>query len=234
MLDAIQVYHEGNQVYVKISDKGVSTTESWVPVKFQWKVCGTAKFFVMLMVMFTSIGCFSQNMMPKSISVSYLGEMVTHPGLKLTFDYPLTEWEKSKSGRRGGERRIEKSIELSPTVGFYYHRRYQSGVMAIPELKFKRQNPKGNYFEIGAGLGYLRTIVPNTYEVDATGEVSKTHAGHNYWAKNLFVTFGRELKSHRGWPMGIFVKPQFLYATPNFPKGVGYFMLELGINVKLK
>ncbi|USD25861.1 hypothetical protein [Flagellimonas marinaquae] len=106
--------------------------------------------------------------------------------------------------------------------------------MAIPEIKIRRQNQKGGYFELGAGLGYLRTFVPNTFEVGPTGEVSKVHAGHHYWAKNIFFTIGRELKSKNRSPIGMFIKPQFLYATPNFPKGVGYFMLEIGLNLKLK
>lgn len=231
---ASYVYMENNQVYLK-EDNGPDPKGSrWNPVRFSWMARNGYKLSIVLFLMLHSLNGFSQKAVPESISVSYLGEMVTHPGLKLSFDYPLTQWERSKKGNSGVERSITKTVLLGPSIGAFYHRRYQTGLMVIPELKLKRQNQNGGYFELGAGFGYMRTFIPNTFEVGENDVVSKTSAGHDYWAKNVFMTFGKEFKRGRKRPMGYFIKPQFVYATPNFPKGVGYFMLEIGMNFKLK
>ena len=74
---------------------------------------------------------------------------------------------------------------------------------------------------------------PNTYEVNPSGRVSKVGAGYNYFATNYSVTFGRDLSKRLQLPIDYFIKPQFLYALPNFPKGVGYLLVEFGITYRL-
>ncbi len=170
-----------------------------------------------------------QGLRPQSISASYFGEMITHPGLKLGAHYSLSSWEKT---RKNGVT-VNKGIQVSPTIGFFYHRRYQTGLFVMPEIAYTRRNAKGHYFEVGAGFGYLRTFVPNTYQVSASGEVSKTSAGHNYFSGNLFLTFGKNLEPLTKLPMDVFLKPQWMYAVPNFPNSVSYFALELGLNYRL-
>lgn len=161
---------------------------------------------------------------PPSISISYFGETITHPGFKLGLAFPVKSW--TKAGKE-----IDKAIYFGASTGMFYHRRYQTGLFASPELSLKRKNVKGNTFATGVGLGYLRTFIPNTYEINVNGDVQKTIAGHDYLLSSIFVSFGKSIKSHRGRSLEYFVKPQFLYATPNFPNGVGYFALEIGINI---
>ncbi len=186
---------------------------------------------ILLLLVFSFIvsNCMAQFKTVESITFSYYGEMVTHPGLKISADLNIREWDKIKSNRKDSSKVINKSFLISPALGFFYHRRYQTGLFLIPEAKYKRQNPKGGFYEVGFGIGYLRTFIPNTYEVSSNGEVNKVIAGHNYFASNYFVSFGKDLSIKKNLPIAYFIKPQFMYTVPNFPNGIGYFAFELGI-----
>lgn len=178
--------------------------------------------------------CHAQTKKLESFSVSYYGEMITHPGLKINVDYPLKEWGKTKVPNKGASFPVTKGFFISPSIGLFYHRRYQTGLFFFPEIKYKRQNPKGRFFELGIGAGYLRTFIPNTFEVNGNSEVNSTHAGSNYFATNYFFAFGRDLRIKENLPIGYFIKPQLVYVIPNFPNGTTYFILEIGIKYYLK
>ncbi|MFB6319645.1 hypothetical protein [Saccharicrinis sp. FJH54] len=178
--------------------------------------------------------CLAQFKNIESVSISYYGEMITHPGIKVSPDFNFKEWVKTRHTKNDSSKTINKSLQVSPTFGFFYHKRYQTGLFFIPEAKFKRQNHKGGFYELGLGLGYLRTFIPNTYEVNGSGDVSKTIVGHNYFTSNYFVSFGKDLSLRKNIPFEYFIKPQFLYTVPNFPNGTGYFAIELGIRYSLK
>lgn len=188
---------------------------------------------LLLIFIIVHMSCKAQQKGLESISFSYFGEMITHPGFKIGLDYNLKEWNKIKASKKKSSGKILKMIMISPNIGSFYHRRYQTGVFFIPELKYKRQNPKRIFFEFGIGTGYLRTFIPNTYKVMSNGEVSKVIAGHNYFSTNYFLSFGRNLNIKNKIPISYFFKPQFMYTIPNFPRGVGYFILEFGLNFKL-
>ncbi|MAY83501.1 MAG: hypothetical protein CMP59_05135 [Flavobacteriales bacterium] len=168
------------------------------------------------------------------VNVSYLGEMVTHPGIKVGVDYGLSAWSKVKAEGKERERKISKSIVFSPSLGSFYHKRYQTGFFIIPELKYLRVNPKGFYYDLGIGLGYLRTVIPNVYEISPSGDINKVQVGYDYLSSLCFITLGRSINRQNDNSMSLFVKPQFMYAIPNFTYGTGYFFLELGVNLKIK
>lgn len=192
------------------------------------------KYSLMLLLLGYTLFAAAQISSPEAISVSYMGEMITHPGIRLAVNYDLKSWDKKKVKKSGSEKMIRKSIDLSPSVGFFYHRRYQTGLFVLPEISFSRSADRKSHFSTGIGLGYMRTFVPNTFEVLETGEVEKTIAGHHYFLANYFLSFGRTVHLPSGTSANIFIKPQFMIAMPNFPNGVGYFALELGIKKHLK
>lgn len=195
------------------------------------KMRGIALSIIALM---TSVCGISQDKKLESFTVAYYGEMITHPGMKVGVDYRLKKWTKSKLKKGGNQTEITKRYLLSPSIGFYYHRRYQTGVFLIPEIKYQKTHAKGRYIEMGLGAGYLRTIIPNTYTVDSNDGVDKTSAGYNYFATNLFFTYGNKLRIGNSGVTGYYIKPQLMYAIPNFPTGVGYFALETGLKFRIK
>ncbi|MDC6366836.1 MULTISPECIES: hypothetical protein [Flavobacteriaceae] len=159
-----------------------------------------------------------------AISIGYLGEMVTHPGIKIGLSYTLLDWNKTKK-----EKTIVKSISLNPSIGTYYHRRYQTGVFILPELAINKVNEKGNGLSYGVGAGYLRTFIPNAFSVNDNNVVKKENVGYNYFLGSTFISFEKNLKFSTRKPLKLYIKPQFMYALPNFPKGVGYLMMEVGL-----
>ena len=168
-----------------------------------------------------------------AISLAYFGETITHPGLKVGLSFPLHQWEQHKMRRNGQEKLLDKKIELSPQLGFYYHQDYQTGLFVLPELSFIRQNAKGNYTALGIGAGYMHTRVPRVYDFDANGEIEQIGTGYHYFISNYFATFGKDLSVKKGIPLSIYAKPQLIHALPNAGKGIWYFALELGLSVKM-
>lgn len=192
------------------------------------------RFFLAIYLICFSLLTWGQGIKPDAISVAYYGEMVIHPGLKLSADFNIKEWDKTKTTKKHSSKTINRSLILSPALGFFYHQNYQTGLFFMLELKYRRQNQRGVFFGFGIGLGYLRTFIPNTYEVDGSGEINQTTAGYNYFASNYFISFGKDLSIRKNIPLACFIKPQFMYAIPNFPNGTGYFALELGISYRFK
>lgn len=175
----------------------------------------------------------AQSLRPKSISASYFGETVTHPGLKFGVTYQLKCWDKTKTKKNGKKRIFQKSIELSPVIGVFYHKDYQTGLFVLPELSYSRKNAKGNFLTVGIGAGYMRTFIPNVYDLNSNGEIESIVAGYNYFLTNYSITFGKELSVKKMIPISIYIKPQLMYALPNATKGISYFALELGVSCNL-
>lgn len=192
------------------------------------------KYFILVVFLVAASMLQAQNLKPHSVYVSYLGETITHPGLKVGVAYQLKDWEKSKIRRNGKEKVVFKSLELSPAVGFFYHKDYQTGLFVLPELSYTRRRARGNYVTFGIGAGYMRTFIPNVYELSSSEGIKRVHEGNNYFITNYSVAFGRALNPGKNLPISVFVKPQLLNAIPNYSGSVWYFALELGVCYKLK
>lgn len=167
----------------------------------------------------------AQGIKPDGVSISYFGEMITHPGVKVSLQYPLGSWSTTHQKGKGESIGITRQLTIQPAVGFFYHKRYQTGFFLTTDISYTRQNERGGFYGVGVGVGYLRSFIPHVFEINGQGQVEKSSAGHHYFLPSLHLYFGNTLNEKLGW----FVKPQFLYALPNFPKGTGYFSLEIGI-----
>lgn len=171
----------------------------------------------------------SQFLNPQPFSISYYGEFITHPGLKIGLDYEIKHWEKNRTRKKKESLINQNSILLSPTIGFYSHRAYQTGLFILPEMCYNREKLNGNFFQAGIGFGYMRTFLPDTYRLNELGEIEKIHAGYNYFVSTGFVTFGRQIKAIKKLQLAVFTKPQVMYAAPNYLGGIFYFNLEIGL-----
>lgn len=191
------------------------------------------KYLIFLVFLTSASIIDAQNLRPQSIYASYFGETVTHPGLRVGLNYQLKDWSKTKLMKSGTEKVIQNNMDLSPSIGFFYHKDYQTGLFILPELVYSRKNVKGNYITYGFGAGYMRTFIPNVYDLNSNGEIEKIHTGYNYCITDFSVAFGKDLSVQKNIPMNIYIKPQFLYAFPNYSKGIWYFILELGVSYKL-
>ena len=191
------------------------------------------RYLLFIALLTTSFILQAQSLRPKSISASYFGETVTHPGLKIGVTYQLKFWDKTKTRKNGDKRIIQRCIELSPGIGFFYHKDYQTGLFVLPEWSYSRKNAKGNFLTAGIGAGYMRTFIPNVYDLNSNGEIESNDAGYNYFLTNYSITFGKDLSVKKMIPISIYIKPQLMYALTNDTNGISYFALELGASYKL-
>ncbi len=175
----------------------------------------------------------AQNLKPKSIFVSYFGETITHPGLKVGADFSCTGWSKKKIKKNGNQTVIQKNIYLCPSIGFFYHRDYQTGLFIISQLKYSRKKAKKNYLSYAIGAGYMRTFIPNVYVINSTGEIERFHTGYNYFTTNYSVTFGKIFRNKNECLKSIFFTPQLINVLPNYTKSIWYFALEIGVSFDL-
>lgn len=175
----------------------------------------------------------AQSLRPNSIFASYFGETITHPGLKIGLTYQLKNWDKTKTKKNGTKTTIQRSLDLNPSIGFFYHRAYQTGIFILPELSYTTKKANGNFLVTAIGCGYMRTILPNVYDLNSNGEIKKINVGYNYFLSSYALIFGKDLSVKKNIPISIFLKPQILYALPNATKGVSYFAFELGVSYKL-
>ena len=178
-----------------------------------------AIFIFTLLIPILSFGQADSN---NSFFVSYYGETVTHPGLRMGLEVPV-----GKFGKK------DNTIFISPSFGYFRHRRYQTSFFVLPDFTFRLNGKKGFHVSGGAGIGFQSSFVPKTFFVDKEGTVHKITANHWYFLSNFFIRLDKSFTSSSGKVFGMFIKPQILIAYPNFPKRLGYFIYELGISHKI-
>ena len=109
-----------------------------------------------------------------SLTISYFGNMVFHPGLRTNLEkkWKVKHKHKLKSKKRKGEFTLSKSRELVPTtgIGFYIHPRHYGALFVDGGLKFRKSRSKSykktiKRWHLGTGMGIYRSFLPETYKV---------------------------------------------------------------------
>ncbi len=174
--------------------------------------------FTLLFLCAAAIPGFSQRQM---VSLAYEGGMVTHPGLSAAYLAPIAT-------RNGWV--LQGGIK----VGFYYHRRYQTGIFLTPVIQGQHVSTKGFIWGVDMAAGPQRTFIPNTYKVDDSGSISKHRsAGMMQWVFTPGIRFGRDLSERRMVPLQWFLNPQLQFRRPATGRMEKYFLMGVGINYKL-
>lgn len=171
---------------------------------------------------------------PNSVYLAYLGQTVTHLGIKIGAHYELKSWETKKTRKKLGEERVtRKIIEVNPSISYLHHRYFQKNLLLFPEMTYTRKNQKGNYVAAGVGAGYMRTFVSSVYYINDQLEIKRTPTGYNYFISNFSTCAGKDLSYKGSVPLSIYIKPQLMWAMNSKIGGIWYFNLEAGINLKL-
>ena len=179
--------------------------------------------------------CYARIRGPKSVSLSYFGEMISHPGLKIGYNHQFhlrTHHKKRKSKKKNEYVFVRRGYLLSISAGGFNHNRYQTGYFTFLEPKYRVENKSGLFYEIALGGGYMKTVTPSVYVEN--GDLKEKYFHNDYFISSISGCFGKNLTLSKNVPIEWFIKPQFIYALPNFPKGVGYFALEIGVSYHLK
>ncbi len=128
--------------------------------------------------------------------VGYTGNILWNNGLQVGAEYLLLEKIKVKQ-RKKGPKSIIHQLLLDGNLGVStnFSSRTDTGVFTNFGVMWRRTNPKGKQLSIGINpLGYYRSFLPETYEVDGN-DVNKVFLpGRGYYAPALSIGLGRDRK----------------------------------------
>lgn len=157
------------------------------------------------------------------ISVSYYGNLITHPGIKIAIDKNLFAIEKLKPKKN---KTVVKLLYAQPNVSFYAHPKSHSGLLVALDLGWRRYGNRLFYTDIAIGAGYLRRFnLGETYVVDADGVVTEAKKGtsRGYFTPSASFAFGKAFNTKQEKNFSIFTR-----VNSNFV--IGY---SAGTNVEL-
>jgi hypothetical protein len=157
----------------------------------------------------------------KMISLAYEGGMITHPGMSAGF--LVKAGEKNSWVLQGGVK-----------LGFYYHRRYQTGIFLLPLVQAQHLGNKGRLWGFNIAAGPQRTIIPKSYKINDDGTIRRDKsAGMTQWVFSPGFMFGKDLSERKMLPFQWFINPQLQFRKPTTGRTEKYFILGAGINYKL-
>jgi hypothetical protein len=125
-----------------------------------------------------------------TVNISYFGNSITRPGLKLGIEYVLTG--KTAYIKSNGKS-VFRQLTINPNIGFYYHPENHTGLFLNSEFGYRIIRPKGMLMQISVGAGYLRTfLAAKTYEINDRGEIQRIKlAGSNNFMPCMNLTVGK-------------------------------------------
>ncbi|WP_350293986.1 hypothetical protein [uncultured Croceitalea sp.] len=128
--------------------------------------------------------------------VAYTGSIVWLNGINLGSEYLWKEYLKSKKRRRGG-RMNKHQFLLNANLGFStnFSSKTDTGIYTNAGLIWRRTNKKGKQFNIEFNpLGYYRSFLPETFEVNGDNVEKVALAGRGYYTPSISVGIGKERK----------------------------------------
>ena len=132
------------------------------------------------------------------ISISYFGQFIVQPGLKIGTEFNLKNWENTSPKTKITNRQFY----LSPQVGYFNVPNVHSGLIFNVDVGYKklRANPL-SYSAFSIGLGYLAQSRVLTISTNlGTGEVdSRERETSSYAVPTVNYELGRAFSENLGW-----------------------------------
>ncbi|MEO0572761.1 MAG: hypothetical protein AAF039_13730 [Bacteroidota bacterium] len=162
------------------------------------------------------------------LKVGFVGTGFWSNGLSIGAEYLWKENEKAKT-RKGKGRTNTHQFLFNGNFGFAtnFSSKTDTGAYTNFGLTWRRTNKKGKQFHVELNpLGYYRSFLPETYEVNGD-QVDKVFlAGRGYYAPSLSVGIGKRRKGkvRSGSYFNISYSPRFNYNAGTLPT----FSLQYG------
>ncbi len=166
--------------------------------------------------------------------VGYTGTIFWANGLNLGAEYLLKEKRKTKDRKRG-ERTNTHQFLLNGNLAFTtnFANKTDTGLLTNVGLIWRRTNKKGKQFSIAVNpLGYYRSFLPKTYEVNGDAVDKVFLPGRGYYAPSLSVGIGKQRKGKR--LTGRYLNVNFMLRTPYNAGALPSFSLQYGFRFHLK
>lgn len=164
--------------------------------------------------------------------VSYYGNFITHPGIKLGFDWNLFMIEKTKENRKQ-IKTIRKILLVTPNIAFYSHKASHKGLFLSTDLAWRRYSKNLFYSEISLGIGYFRKFNSGeTWEMNDDGTVTNIGGtSRGYFAPSVSFAFGKHFTLKNATPISVFTKLNTNAINGYNATTVPEFSLELGARI---
>ncbi len=146
--------------------------------------------------------------------VSYFGNIFWNNGINLGAEYLLKEIVKVKNRKRGKRTNLHQFI-LDGNLGFTtnFSSKTDTGIFTNYGVTWRRTNKKGKQFSIGLNpLGYYRSFLPETYEVNGDNVDKVFLPGRGYYATSISVGIGKQRPGKK--ITGRFFNINFMLRTP--------------------
>ncbi|MBX2875965.1 MAG: hypothetical protein KTR30_27840 [Saprospiraceae bacterium] len=163
------------------------------------------------------------------LKIAYEGGQIGHPGLVVGWNKAFHYGEKQKDSGKI----ISREWRYGAQLGFYHHRRMHTGLLALPQIEWLRTGAKGGQWGFGVSAGYLRTIIPSTFEV-IENQVAQTHfRGTQHFVVQPHLRFGGDLSLRRDVPIEWYLQTNLMWQMPHLDGSTQYFLLEAGITYRI-
>ncbi len=166
--------------------------------------------------------------------IAYSGTILWSNGISIGAEYSWKDIEKSKE-RRGTNRTNTHQFLFNGNLGFAtnFASKTDTGGFANFGITWRRTNKKGKQFSIDLNpLGYYRSFLPETYEVNGDNVDKVFLPGRGYYSPSLSVGIGKQRKGkvRSGSYFNITYNPRFNYNAGTLPT----FSLQYGFRFNFK
>lgn len=165
------------------------------------------------------------------VYVSYFGESITHPGLKLGMEYSI--WNKTgvRNKKNGKQLPYRRELLLIGSLSGYVHPRNHVGMLLGGEIGYRNVRKKGFMYEASAGIGYLHTFLQgDTYTVNDHSKVDQVSlAGQPNLSFLLSVGIGKDYRLVHNKPWAWHIKTTAFTQYPYGSKFMYHYAMEVGV-----
>nr|WP_299173208.1 hypothetical protein [uncultured Allomuricauda sp.] len=166
--------------------------------------------------------------------VGFVGTVFWSNGLSVGAEYLWKENEKTKT-RNDKERTNTHQFLFNGNLGFVtnFSSKTDTGAYTNFGLTWRRTNKKGKQFSIELNpLGYYRSFLPETYEVNGDSVDKVFLPGRGYYAPSLSVGIGKQRKGKVR--SGSYFNINYTMRTPYNSGALPTFSLQYGFRFNFK
>ena len=160
------------------------------------------------------------------LELGYSGATIFHPGISGSLYKPV-------AFKKNENRNALSELFLGVQAGIYYHHNMHTGLYAGGTAKWVKTSLKGFQYGFDLQLGYLRTFIPQVYEITSAGEIKHLpFAGTNHF--ELFPSFrlGHHLQND-SFISGWYIKNGLMVTMPYTGNVASQYFFEAGIVKRL-
>jgi hypothetical protein len=165
---------------------------------------------------------------------SYFGNIFWNNGVNLGAEYLLKENKKVKNRKRG-QRTNTHEFLLNGTLGFTtnFSSKTDTGIFTNYGVTWRRTNKKGKQFSVAFNpLGYYRSFLPETYEVNGDNVNKVSLPGRSYYAPSISIGIGQQRKGKK--LTGRFFNVNLMLRTPYNATNLPAISFEYGYRFNFK